>query len=366
MTSPVDAVRPVVRARGLRVESPGPRAGVLRRRGGVIRVVNGLDLEVGAGDLLWLVGPPGEGAAEAGLLLTGDLSPTAGSLEFEGRDLSAVRGRRRARTRRRLVRLDMVAAASLDPRRTAADIVAEAAAGSARSVTAVHRAEAADLLATLGVSADSAAARTAALTDGDRHLVDAARVVALRPRVVVYRPSSIIGLDDDPVWVALTGLRATSATALVVVSEGLPPALAAEDRALVFCGGRVVEVLRSGDLAHPLHPYTIALRGRVAAQPTPAAAEGRSGRRSELGDGGCPYRSECPRAKARCTTEVPRLSRPLGATHDVACHFPEDPRRPQAVEGLYGSGPVLGGGGGNGDTLPPQSDEPTAREFAEG
>jgi ABC-type glutathione transport system ATPase component len=348
------------------VESPGPRAGVLRRRGGVIRVVNGLDLEVGAGDLLWLVGPPGEGAAEAGLLLTGDLSPSAGSVEFEGRDLAAVRGRRRARSRRRLVRLDMVEAASLDPRRTAADIVAEAAAGSARSVTEAHRAEATDLLATLGIAGDSGAARTAALTQDDRHLVDAARVVALRPRAVVYRPSSLNELDDDPVWVALTGLRATSATALVVISEGLPPALEPGDRALVFCGGRVVEVLRSGDLAHPLHPYTVALRGLAAAQPTPGAPEGRSGRRSELGDGGCPFRSECPRAKARCATEVPRLSRPLGASHDVACHFPEDPRRPQGLEGQDGSGPVLGGGRGNAGTLPPQSDEPTAREFAEG
>ena len=61
-------------------------------------------------------------------------------------------------------------------------------------MTEAHRAEATDLLAALGIAGDSGAARTAALTEDDRHLVDAARVVALRPRVVVYRPSSIIEL----------------------------------------------------------------------------------------------------------------------------------------------------------------------------
>ena len=349
--------------------SPGTRAGVLRRRGRHDQVVTGLDLDVGAGDRLWLVGAPGEGAAEAGLLLSGACCTDRGHRRVRrarpGRGAGPAAG---TFTGRRLVRLDMAAAANLDPRRTAAEIVAEAAAGSARSSDrgpprrGSRPPGGAGSRRRLGLRRRTAAAHRA----DDRQLVDAARVLALRPRVVVYRPASITEPDDDPVWAALTGLRATSSTALVVVSEGLPPALEPGDRALVFCGGRVVEVLRSGDLAHPLHPYTIALRGRAAAQPTPGAAEGRSGRRSELGEGGCPFRSECPRAKARCTTEVPRLSRPLGASHEVACHFPEDPRRPQGLEGQDGSGPVPGGGRGNSGTLPPQSDEPTAREFAEG
>jgi peptide/nickel transport system ATP-binding protein len=332
----------------------------------VIRVVNGLDLDVMAGDTVWLVGASGEGAAEAGLLLTGDLAPTSGTVEFEGRDLSTVRGRRRARTRRRLVRLDMVAGAPLDPRRTATDVVAEAAAGSARSDAAVHRAEAADLLATLGLAASAGAARTTALSEADRHLVDAARVVALRPRAVVFRPSRSVDLDVDPVWAALTGLRATSSTALVVVSEGLPRALGPGDRALVLCGGRVVEVLRAGDITHPLHPYTVTLRGATGAPAPQGGAAGRPEPRVPASDDGCPFRSECPRAKARCATEMPRLSRPLGATHDVACHFPEDPRLRPVPDAADGAGPGRATGPTSAGSLPAQPDEPTAREFAEG
>ena len=240
----------------------------------------------------------------------------------------------------------MVAAARLDPRRTATEIVAEAAAGSARSDAAVNRAEAADLLATLGLAASSASARTAALSEGDRHLVDAARVVALRPRAVVFRPTRIIDLDDDPVWAALTGLRATSSTALVVVSEGLPRALGPETGRWSSAAVGSWRCSAPATSTHPLHPYTRDASGRAGAPRT----AGR-GRRSpgtagaELGDDGCPYRSDCPRAKARCTTEMPRLSRPLGCDPRRRLPLPRGSTAARrAVDaGLHGVRPGAGG-----------------------
>ncbi len=89
--------------------------------------------------------------------------------------------------------------------------------------------------------------------------------------------------------------------------------------------------------------------GHVGATPVQSIAV-------EVDDPGCPYRATCPRAKARCA-EMPALARPLGATHPVACHFPEDPRRPASRAGAA-TPPADADHHGSG--------EPTASEFAQG
>lgn len=368
MTVSDEAGVPVLRARGVRVEVPGARSRVLRRRAAASRVVDGLDVGVWAGDLVWLVGAPGEGAKEAGQVLAGEIPTISGVVELNGRALPTPRARRRTRSQRQLVWLDADAGVTVDSKRTALEIVAEAAAGSARSVSPEHVARAGDVLARLGLSPDSWQARAASLSASDARLVTAACALAPRPRAVVYHPSSRIDMEGDPVWAALTELREESSTALVVVAGGMPGALDPRSRVLVLCGGRVVEVLGHGDLSHPLHPYTLTLGDRPLRSPSGAATAGSrppAGNADEM----CPFRGDCPKAKPRCATEVPRLARPLGATHEVACHFPEDPRRPEgaAQAGVTGAGsrgglaspmnPVVGSGA---------SDEPTAREFAEG
>ena len=359
MTDDVGAA--VLRARGVRVERAGARSRFLRRRAAPTRVVQGLDVDVRAGDVLWVVGAPGEGATEVGQVLAGELAVTAGIVELNGRALAVSRGRRRTRTQRQVVWLDSDATVTLDPKRTVLEVVAAAAAGSSRSVTSEHQAQARDLLVRLGLGAETAETRAGALSAADARLVDAARALAPQPRVVVYRSPPPADLGSDPVWEVLIGLRERSSTALVITSAALPARLDPGDRVLVMCGVSVVEVLTHGDLSHPLHPYTRTLAG-FSVRATASAP------RARAADEPCPFRVDCPRAKPRCATEVPRLARPLGATHEVACHFPEDPRRPQVAEevaevahGLEpGAGPVqpvVASG---------RSDEPTAREFAEG
>ena len=323
-----------------------------------------------AGDVLWVVGAPGEGADEVGQILAGELTATSGIVELNGRELALSRGRRRTRAQRQVVRLDAHAAVRLDPRRTALEVVAAAAAGSSRSVTPEHISQARDLLARLGLGADAAEQRTASLTAADVHLVGAARALAPRPRVVVYQSPPGFDPDVDPIWAVLTGLRESSSTTLVVICDRLPARLGPGSRVLVLCGGRVVEALGGGDVAHPLHPYTLTLTAAsVQAAPGTAAAPSRGESRAGGADETCPFLANCPRSKPRCATEVPRLARPLGATHEVACHFPEDPRRPEGAAAAEGArararegvadpvNPVVASG---------QADEPTAREFAEG
>ena len=323
-----------------------------------------------AGDVLWVVGAPGEGADEVGQVLAGELTATSGIVELNGRELAMSRGRRRTRTQRQVVRIDGHAAVKLDPRRTALEVVAAAAAGSSRSVAPEHIARARDLLARLGLGTEAAEQRTASLASAALHLIDAARALAPRPRVVVYQSPPGFDPDGDPIWAVLTGLRESSSTTLVVICDRLPARLGPGSRVLVLCGGRVVEALGSGDVTDPLHPYTLTLTAvSVQAASGGAAAPSRAGSRARDADETCPFLADCPRSKPRCATEVPRLARPLGATHEVACHFPEGPRRRQgaaaadeAAHGSTGDGahpvrPLVASG---------HADEPTAREFAEG
>jgi ABC-type dipeptide/oligopeptide/nickel transport system ATPase component len=233
-------------------------------------------------------------------------------------------------------------------------------------VASEHTAQARELLARLGLDADSMDQGTGSLSAADVRLVDAARALARHPRVVVYQTPPGFDPDADPIWAVLTDLRETASTALVLIGGGLPAQLDPGSRVLVMCGGRVVEVLRSGDLTHPLHPYTLTLGEGSVGTPADSDATRSTLRnpRARDADEACPFQGGCPRAKARCATELPRLARPLGATHEVACHFPEDPRRPTRAAAVGETAQTLDGGApGEGQA---GSDEPTAREFADG
>ncbi len=300
-------------------------------------------------------------------MLSGRLAPTAGGVDFEGRPVAGLGRRQRADVRRQVVGLDADVEPDLDPKRTATAIVAIALAGSARSVGPEQLQRARQLLAELGVPVERFETPAADLDDAEARLVAAARTVANAPRVVIYRPWPTdvgSGLDRDPVLAALRRLRVESATALVVVSELLPLDLSPGDRALVVCGGRLVEVLPAADMRHPLHPYTLTLLAPDAAEPAyddGAVPAARAAALDVLHDAGCPFRSGCPRAKAPCA-RMPHLERPLGATHDVACHFPEDPRGPTTPR-ASGTGARVAAATAE---EPGEGDEPTAREFAQG
>ena len=274
--------------------------------------------------------------------------------------------------------------------------------GSGRRRARVDPPDLVELLAASGLASGRHDAPVRELTEVEVWAVRVALLAVQRPRVVVQRA-------DDPLVPArvrerlsgvLEDLREQDGTAQVVVAERLPANLPPHARVMVLCGGQVVEVLGHGDLDHPLHPYARTLRPATAGAGTgfdagagagPGAADVRAAVRAEPGqveaglaesghvesghvdsghvgatpvqsiavevdDPGCPYRATCPRAKARCA-EMPALARPLGATHPVACHFPEDPRRPASRAGAA-TPPADADHHGSG--------EPTASEFAQG
>ncbi len=365
VVAPDSADRPVLRARGIGIQRSGDRRGVLRRRGPHERTVHGLDLDVERGTVTWLVGEWGSALLVAAVL-AGVEEPTEGSLELSGKDVTRPGRKERALGAARVSCLLPEALPVLGEKRTARAEVADAGRTAGASKEPGATAAGALLLAS-GLPEDRHDLPIRELGDVERWAVRIARLAAQRPRVVVRVA------DDPQVPAELRGvlgevvadLRAQHGTAEVLVADRLPASLLPTERAVVLCGGQVVEILGPGDLDHPLHPYARTLRSRPhALAPTggvevsePAAQV--AGPRVdvapiEVGDRGCPYRASCPRAKSRCA-EMPALARPLGATHVVACHYPEDPRRPSAGDGSIPGRP--------GDA---ESGEPTAHEFAQG
>ncbi len=316
-------------------------------------------MDVAAGEVVHLVGDPLSGVAEAFEVLSGRRVPEAGRLQVAGQDVAGS-GRRAREVWSRVAVLGDPQATSAG-RRTVVEVLADDVRrrepDPVRSVQPGHRERAVEALDDLGVPAEVRTRRERDVVGPERARVRLARLLLQQPAVVVLPPTQPPEQEDpasdlpgpELVESVLARLRADSGSAIVRCSGQLPTALGDHERVVVLCGGRIVEVLASEGLAHPLHPWTRALA--AGGEPLPA--------RPDLADPGCPFRPSCDRAQGRCATEMPELTRPLGATHPVACWFPQPPPR-QAAAG----GPAAGA------VLPPpatgQGDEPTAQEFAEG
>lgn len=298
----------------------------------MLRAVDGVSFQIGAGEAVALVGESGCGKSTLARLVARLLDPSRGSIRLAGRDIGAIPPRRFARdpARRSVQMVFQDATDSLDPRHTA------------------HRAIAGPALALLPLNAreiDAEVRRVAALvhlpeallqryphqlSGGQKARVGIARALVLQPRLLVLdEPTSALDVSVQAVVLRLfADLRAQLGVALLFISHDLNVVRLLCERVLVMYLGQVVESGPAGQVfAAPLHPYTKAL---IDAIPDPAR-RGRAAPLEEaapLSDGkGCPFAPRCRHARFRCTTERPRL-RPMRTAPPfvqyVACHFAED------------------------------------------
>ncbi len=329
------------------------------RSGPPIHVVDQVSLEIAPGQVLGIVGPPGSGRTTLGLMLTGRLTPDSGTVRVSGSDLYRRDKRERDEARAQL-QIVGEGIEQLPGRRTQVGdvLTAAVAAGEVRGGGAADR-EPTELLGLVGLDASVAQSRVGALTPRERRLVEVARVLGMRPALVVLDDPLGSGSDEAMIRHLMLQLHDECGTALVVVGSSLDDVEGLCDPIIVMYLGSVMEVIEPGDLPLvALHPYTHALvsASRPDAYSTKLVLKGdppEPGQRPS----GCVFRTRCFRAQERCVHEAPQLKRPLGATHAVACHFPEVPIPGPGTEGA--ARPDVGRSAGLG------SPEPTAREFAE-
>jgi peptide/nickel transport system ATP-binding protein/oligopeptide transport system ATP-binding protein len=321
----------LVTARNLQVHFPVRSTEMGRKATGVLRAVDGVDLDIRRGETLGLVGESGCGKSTLGNALLRLVEPTAGTVVFDGIDVTALdrRGLRSLRRRAGMVFQDPFA--SLDPRRTVAQTVAEPLeVHKLRSGRRERAARVAELLELVGLDPDVGDRYPHEFSGGQRQRVGIARALAGEPDFLVC-DEAIASLDvsvQAQVLNLLRRLQRQLGLTLLFISHDLSAVRHLSDRIAVMYLGRIVELGPASAVGSaPQMPYTQAL---LSAVPVPHPALERTRQRIVLrGDvpspsdvpSGCRFRTRCPAAFEPCPTVDPALQ-PVGEPDQLAaCHL---------------------------------------------
>jgi len=294
---------------------------------GSVHAVDGVSLAITPGETLGLVGESGCGKSTLGRAILRLIEPSAGRIRLDGADVTHRRRADLRDTRRTVQMVFQDPFASLDPRWSVGELVAEPLHIHGIGTKAERRARVADILAKVGLDADAARRHPHQFSGGQRQRIGIARALVLNPKLVVLdEPVSALDVSvQAQILNLLVDLQQTLDVAFLFISHDLSVVEYVCDRVAVMYLGRIVEIADRASLFRtPAHPYTRALLDAV-----PKVTSAPTRRKAPLaGDlpspyappPGCRFHTRCPVAEARCRTEVPAL-RTLSPGHQVACHL---------------------------------------------
>jgi len=317
---------PILEVRGLAKTFP-VRAGALQRKVGEVRAVDGIDFAVRRGETLGLVGESGCGKTTVGRLILRLIEPTAGSIVFDGTDITKLSGSALKAFRRRAQIVFQDPFASLDPRSTVADAVGEGLRIHGLGSSAEREAKVTKVLDMVGLRPESARRYPHEFSGGQRQRIGIARALVLDPELLVLdEPVSALDVSiQAQVLNLLSELQKELGLSYLFIAHNLGVVEHLCDRIAVMYLGRIVETAPATELfAAPSHPYAQAL---LSAVPEPD----RRDRRDRIileGDvpsplsppTGCSFHPRCREKTAACSAKVPSLINldPAGARR-VAC-----------------------------------------------
>ncbi|MGI9198428.1 MAG: ABC transporter ATP-binding protein [Candidatus Nanopelagicaceae bacterium] len=322
--------KPLLKVSNLEKKFPIQR-GLFKKTVGQIHAVDGISFEINAGETLGLVGESGCGKSTTARLILRLLDPTAGEIFFDGKEIHSM-----SREEIRKIRKDMQIVfqdpyASLNPRMTVRQIVAEP--------LIVHGMATDDsdprvdeMIELCGLSREFGNRYPHEFSGGQRQRVGIARALITQPKLVVLdEPVSALDVSvQAQILNLLDDLRARFGFSYLFVAHDLSVVSHISARVAVMYLGKIVEIgTREEIFQNPRHPYTKAL---ISAVPLANPSQERVRKSSRIvltGDvpspanppAGCRFRSRCWKAQEICSTTEPLLQ--IGSKHQVACHFPE-------------------------------------------
>jgi oligopeptide transport system ATP-binding protein len=320
---------------GLVKHYPVTRGILFRKQIGTVKAVDGISFSVDRGETLALVGESGCGKSTTARAVLRLVEPTAGSVRFDGEELTEASTERLRQLRREMQIVFQDPYASLNPRMPVRTILTEP-----YKIHGIDPGDrVAELLSLVGLAPEHEGRYPHEFSGGQRQRVGIARAIALDPKLVVCdEPVSALDVSiQAQVLNLLEDIQDRLGLAYLFIAHDLSVVRHIADRVAVMYLGTIVEEARTDDLFEaPSHPYTQAL---ISAVPVPDPRKERVREPILLaGDvpspldppSGCRFRTRCPRfandltedERRRCCDEPPELV-DRGTGHPAACHYAE-------------------------------------------
>ncbi len=289
-------------------------SGLFRSKVGDVKAVDVIDFHISEGEVLGMVGESGSGKSTAGRAAIRLIEPTAGSVNFDGRDMQGLSREELKSVRRDIQMVFQDPYASLNPRKTVGDSIGEALLYHKIVLNQSEKVDkVAQLLEQVGMSPDIMTRYPHEFSGGQQQRVCIGRAIALSPKLIVC-DEAVSALDisvQAQILNLFADLRQKMNLSYLFISHDLSVVKHICDRVVVMYLGKVMETASTEELfSNPKHPYTQALLSAVPR----SHPKGKVDRITLSGEiptaidppSGCPFRTRCPHAKEECKQTPPK------------------------------------------------------------
>ena len=326
----------LLQVKNLKMHFPIEEGVILKKKVGAIRAIDGIDFEIEKGETLGLVGESGCGKSTTARCIAQLHKPTSGEVIYEGVDLCNAKEHDLLQARKGIQMVFQDPYASLNPRMTAGNIIAEPMViyknrGMLKMSQQQINARVEDLMEKVGLSRFFKNRYPHEFSGGQRQRIGVARALALNPKLILAdEPVSALDVSiQSQILNLLDDLQKEFDLTFLFIAHDLAVIQHISTRVAVMYLGRIVEISKADELyKRPLHPYTEAL---LSAVPIPDPDVERNRKRIILsGDvpspdrerTGCYFYDRCPKKMDRCKNSIPQLKE-QGEKHQVACFLYE-------------------------------------------